>query len=198
MLGKIEGRRRWQRIDGWMASLTQWTWVWESSRSWWWTGKPDMLHSMGSQRVGHEEATELNRIEAAYWIIPLEHKRSKKEENEDNILKIFIKKTFQSVSSVTPSCLTLWDPIQSMGSLWQTWIESMMPPTMSSFVITLPPMILEPPKIKSVSIVSPSISLEVMVLDTMILVFWMLSFKPTFSLSSFTFFKGSLVLHFLP
>jgi len=66
-----------------------------------------MLHSMGSQRVGHEEATELNRIEAAYWIIPLEHKRSKKEENEDNILKIFIKKTFQSVSSVTPSCLTL-------------------------------------------------------------------------------------------
>ena len=33
--------------DGWMASLTQWTWVWASSRSWWWTGKPDMLQSMG-------------------------------------------------------------------------------------------------------------------------------------------------------
>ena len=140
-----------------------------------------MLHSMGSQRVGHEGATELNWIEAAYWIIPLEHKRSKKEEeNEDNILKIFIKKTFQSVSSVTQSCLTLWDPIQSMGSLWQTWIQSMMPPTMSSFVITLPPMILEPPKIKSVSIVSPSICLEVMGLDTTILVFWMLSFKLAF------------------
>ena len=42
--------RRW---DGWMASLTRWTWVWESSRSWWWTGKPGVLQSMGSQRVRH-------------------------------------------------------------------------------------------------------------------------------------------------
>ena len=52
-------------------------------------------------------------------------------------------------------------------------------------------MILEPPKIKSftVSIVSPSIYHEVMRLDAMIFVFWMLSFKPTFSLSSFTFIK---------
>ena len=51
--------------------------------------------------------------------------------------------------------------------------------------------ILEPPKIKSltVSIVSPSICHEVMGLDAMILVFWMLSFKPTFSLSPFTFIK---------
>ena len=46
--------------DGWMASLTRWTWVWESSRSWWWTGKPGMLQSVGSQRVGHNWVTELN------------------------------------------------------------------------------------------------------------------------------------------
>ena len=46
--------------DGWMASPTQWTWVWASSRSWWWTGKPVVLQSMGSQRVGHNWATELN------------------------------------------------------------------------------------------------------------------------------------------
>ena len=46
--------------DGWMASLAQWTWVWVSSRSWWWTGKPGVLQSMGSQRVGHNWATELN------------------------------------------------------------------------------------------------------------------------------------------
>ena len=39
--------------DGWMASLTQWTWVWVGSESWWWTGRPGMLHSMGSQRDGH-------------------------------------------------------------------------------------------------------------------------------------------------
>ena len=45
--------------DGWMASPTQWTWVWISSRSWWWTGKPGVLQSMGSQRVGHDWVTEL-------------------------------------------------------------------------------------------------------------------------------------------
>ena len=46
--------------DGWMASLTQWTWVWASPRSWWWTGEPGVLQSMGSQRVRHDWATELN------------------------------------------------------------------------------------------------------------------------------------------
>ena len=46
--------------DGWMTSLTRWTWVWVNSRSWWWTGRPGMLRFMGSQRVGHDWATELN------------------------------------------------------------------------------------------------------------------------------------------
>ena len=46
--------------DGWMASPTQWTWVWASSRSWWWTGRPSMLQSMGLQRVKHNLVTELN------------------------------------------------------------------------------------------------------------------------------------------
>ena len=46
--------------DGWMASLTWWTWVWASSGRWWWTEKPGILQSMGSQRVGHDWATELN------------------------------------------------------------------------------------------------------------------------------------------
>ena len=40
--------------DGWMASLTQWTWVWASSESWWRTGKPGVVQSMGLQRVGHD------------------------------------------------------------------------------------------------------------------------------------------------
>ena len=46
--------------DGWMASLTQRTWFWVDSGSWWWTGKPGVLRFMGSQRVGHNLATELN------------------------------------------------------------------------------------------------------------------------------------------
>ena len=49
--------------DGWMASLTQCTWVWVNSGSWWWTGRPDVLRFMGSQRVGHDWATELNWTE---------------------------------------------------------------------------------------------------------------------------------------
>ena len=48
--------------NGWMASPTQWTWVWVNSRSWWWTGRPGMLCFTGSQRVGHDWATELNWI----------------------------------------------------------------------------------------------------------------------------------------
>ena len=51
--------------DGWMASLTRWTWVWVNSGSWWWTGRPGMLRFMGSQRVWHDWATELNRTEGA-------------------------------------------------------------------------------------------------------------------------------------
>ena len=46
--------------DGWMASPTQWTWVWVDSGSWWWTGRPGILRFMRSQRVGHDWATELN------------------------------------------------------------------------------------------------------------------------------------------
>ena len=46
--------------DGWMASLTLCTWVWVNSGSWWWTGRPGVLRFMGSQRVRHDWATELN------------------------------------------------------------------------------------------------------------------------------------------
>ena len=46
--------------DGWMASPTQWAWVWEDSGSWWWTGRPGVLWFMGLQRVGHDWVTELN------------------------------------------------------------------------------------------------------------------------------------------
>ena len=70
MLGKMRARgegdnRGW---DGWMASLTQWTWVCVNSGSWWWTGRPGVLQSTGSQRVGHAWATELNWTECRYRI----------------------------------------------------------------------------------------------------------------------------------
>ena len=50
MLGNIEGmRRRGQQRMRWIASLSQWTWVWASHGSWWWTGNPGVLQSMGLQ-----------------------------------------------------------------------------------------------------------------------------------------------------
>ena len=67
MLGKIEGERRrgprgW---DGWMASPTQWMWVWASSGRWWRTGRPGVLQSMRLQRVRHDWLTELSR----FWFL---------------------------------------------------------------------------------------------------------------------------------
>ena len=57
---KAGGEGDYRGWDSWMASLTQWTWVWVNSGSWWWTGKPGMLQSMGSQRVEYDWVTELN------------------------------------------------------------------------------------------------------------------------------------------
>ena len=62
MLGKIEGeRKRGRQRMRWLDGITtQRTWVWVNSRSWWWTGRPVMMQSMGSQRVRHNWGTELN------------------------------------------------------------------------------------------------------------------------------------------
>ena len=57
--GEGDNNRGW---DGWLASLIWWTWVWASSRSWCWTGKPGLLQSMGSQRVGHDWETKLKNL----------------------------------------------------------------------------------------------------------------------------------------
>ena len=57
--------------DGWMASLTQWTWVWLNSGSWWWTGRPGVLQFMGLQIVRHDWATELNWTNIIQWALYL-------------------------------------------------------------------------------------------------------------------------------
>ena len=65
MLGGIEGRRRTGRRgwDGWMASPTQWTWLWVNSGSWWWTGRPGVLQSMVAKSgTRQSDWTELNWI----------------------------------------------------------------------------------------------------------------------------------------
>ena len=62
--------------DGWMSSLTRWTWVWVNSGCWWCTGRPGMLRFMGLQRVGHDWVTELNWTEEnrlSMISVPLNH-----------------------------------------------------------------------------------------------------------------------------
>ena len=67
-LGARQGDNRgW---DGWKASPTRRTWVWVSSGRWWWTGSPGVLQFMGSQRVGHDWATELNRADEEMEVCP--------------------------------------------------------------------------------------------------------------------------------
>ena len=61
--GREGDERGW---DDWKASLTQRTWVWVTSESWWWTGRPGVLRFMGFQRVGHDWVTELNWTECVY------------------------------------------------------------------------------------------------------------------------------------
>ena len=63
LCGLKAGERDDRGWDGWMASPTQWTRDWVNSRSWWWAGRPGMLQFMGSQKVGHDWATELNWTE---------------------------------------------------------------------------------------------------------------------------------------
>ena len=60
MLAGVGGEGDDRGWDGWMASPTQWTWVWVNSGSWWWTGRPGLLLSMGFQSVRHDWTTELN------------------------------------------------------------------------------------------------------------------------------------------
>ena len=78
--------------DSWMASPTQWTWVWVDSRSWWWTGRLGVLRFMGSQRVGHHRATELNwnqvyLMRFAYLVVP--SKGWLRSFTHDNIQRFF-------------------------------------------------------------------------------------------------------------
>ena len=62
--GGVGDDRGW---DGWMASPTQWTWVWVNSGSWWWTGRPGVLRFMGSQRVRHDWATNWTELRYFLW-----------------------------------------------------------------------------------------------------------------------------------
>ena len=69
---KVGGEADNRGWDGWMASPTQWTWIWVNSGSWWWTGRPGVLQSMDSQKVWHDWATELNLATLNLFFFPFD------------------------------------------------------------------------------------------------------------------------------
>ena len=79
-----KGTTKW---DGWMASLTWWIWVWVSSRSWWLTGKPGMLQSMGSQRVRHNWVSTGQCLHIRIRIIATKPKWNKIKQNKPKLTK---------------------------------------------------------------------------------------------------------------
>ena len=89
--------------DGWMASPTRWTWVWASSGSWWWTGKPGVLQSMGSQRVGHDWATELNWTDSKQSPDPMPCRL-----RIGNFLSVVSHRGPRKALNKVPFSLTLW------------------------------------------------------------------------------------------
>ena len=101
---KAEGERDNRGWDGWMASLTRWTWIWVNSRSWRWTGRPGVLQSMGSQRVGHNWENELNWSD---WIDP---------RNPTLCLAVYLHCDNGSVRQVLLSSLRSW-PLKRMNDM---------------------------------------------------------------------------------
>ena len=63
-------------VDGWMALPHRWTWVWASSRSWWWTGKPSVLQSMELQRVGHDWGNKVKILPRGITVLFDQHPNS--------------------------------------------------------------------------------------------------------------------------
>ena len=96
-----------------MASSTRWTWV--DSGNWWWTGRPGVLWSMGSQRAGHDWVTELN------WTLFKENNHKDKSQDSENILPFLWNwvKT-PSASFCEPKGLK-WLP-QTLGLAEQHWV----------------------------------------------------------------------------
>ena len=97
--------------DSWIASPTQWTWVWVNSGSWWWTGRPGVLQFMGSQRVRHNWATELNWTEC---ILKGDYKSYKVEDLIVHPLLSLLSCSSMSNLPVTPWTAALQTPL-SMG-----------------------------------------------------------------------------------
>ena len=135
MLEKIEGKwRRGQK--GWggcMASPTQWTWVWANSGRWWRTGKPDVLQSMGSQRVRHNWASEQNDTDRRQGLKHLllcectQWRLSAQRENQARAPQRPTPHQRVKFQESRGSCRIRLDPVQLHVQIWHLWSGIILP-----------------------------------------------------------------------
>ena len=105
--------------DGWMASLTRWTWVWVNSGSWWWTGRPGMLQFMGSQRVGFELWLNWTELNSRFM------KKPTRKTSVAHINKYFRSWMYGLAGQVCGSCPTLFlSPGLTHASAVTGWLVS--------------------------------------------------------------------------
>ena len=123
MEGKTDDRRRkgTRGWDGWNASPTQWTWVWASSASWWWTGKPGVLQSMGLQTVRQQWAIELE-FEKSWKMYSYQMMKATMTSHRTNSYHVFSDKVTKSTQyvffwSVPTKNNTTWGKLNKL-KLW--------------------------------------------------------------------------------
>ena len=115
--------RQW---DGWMVSLTQWTWVWASSGRWWRTEKPRVLQFMGSQRVGHDWDTEQQgqsgrRIPAAIRIATSPYGKPQGSSGCEKHRKLAAEMPMKGMISVSPASCSFPYTLNSL--IWDIWFS---------------------------------------------------------------------------
>ena len=102
--------------DGWMASATQWTWVWVDSGSWWWTGRPGVLWFMGLQKFGYVWVTELNLT------APWKERYDKPRQHIKKQTHYFANKGQYSLSyGFSSSHVWIWELDHKEGSVLKHW-----------------------------------------------------------------------------
>ena len=109
---------------GWMASPTQWTWVWADPRSWWWTGKTAMLPSMESQRVRQDWATELKFSISAIFIVSV-YRKKKKSTSWELWVKLYLGQSEDTVWETAPR-ITLrncFEEVRERSVLYMTLVK---------------------------------------------------------------------------
>ena len=147
--------------DGWLASLTQWTWVWATSERCWRTGKPGVLQSMGSQRIRHNLVTEQQQQSDGLKLQGKIHLQCPRERKE--FFTTMLKSESESHSVVTYFLRPVYSPWNSLGqntgvgslsllqgNLLNPWIEPRSPALQGD---SLPAELSDPIKMQDISCV---------------------------------------------